>query len=81
MNYNKVISEVQRNPMKLANKNPKDKKLQQFLDDLNDLLERYQYMLNPRAQYLSTGVELNIAVENSTPAKAKPVTKRSKKNG
>ena len=49
--------------MKIATVNLPDKDLQQFLVELNDLLDRYNYNLVPHSEYLSTGISLEIGIE------------------
>lgn len=72
------MNEVQRNPNKTAEVNPK---LTQCLEELNELLERYQYVLVPRLKITNAGIEPTYALIDKVPPKSpkKKATKKRKK--
>jgi len=60
-----------------------DKKLQQFLDEINDIQEVYQYTLVPVLSVTKQGIVPGFSVENRVPPKKdrnpKKVVKPKKK--
>lgn len=53
-----------------------DKKLQQFLDELNELQETYQYVLKPVLNITNAGVVPTLSIQNRVPAKKKAKPKK-----
>ena len=45
------------------------KKLQQFVDEINEVCNRYQYTLQAKLDYTTTGVLASIAVADIIPEK------------
>jgi len=54
------------------------KKLQQFLDEINEVCARYQYTLQAKLGYTTAGVLPSIIIVDVPPSKKKP--KRRKKS-
>ncbi len=49
-----------------------NKKLEQFMDELNGLQKRYQYSIKPRLIYKETGVEAGMSVVDNVPPRKIP---------
>lgn len=66
-------NEVPRSP----SNNKVDPKLSQFTEELNELLDRYQYQLKPQLTINSNGILPAVSIVNKIPPR-KPVKKASK---
>jgi hypothetical protein len=63
-------------PISTQQSSAKDKKLQKFLEELNQLCEDYQYRLQPTLRYSPQGVTPTFDVVNVPPKR-----KKTRKNG
>lgn len=70
--------ETQRSPM-VPNTTKLDPKKQQFLKDLQELLDHYQYRLVPVLQNSVKGITPAVAFPNALPASNDPAAKMIKK--
>jgi len=61
-------------------KKAQSKKLQQFLKELNELCDEYQYKLQPILNYSQQGIVPTLSVNDVPPKKSKKKPKRRKKS-
>jgi uncharacterized FlaG/YvyC family protein len=65
-------------PENMQNKKDISPKLQQFTDELNALLAKYQYKLEPEISVTSKGISPVISIKEVLPPKGKPALKKKK---
>ena len=52
-----------------------NKKLQQFLEEINELQDKYQYQVTPTLQITHNGILPTLSIRDKIPEKGKPKVK------